>query len=159
MSEANDAQWQTSSPEETMALGETIGRHLAGGLVIGLIGHLGAGKTLLVKGIALGNGLQDVRRVTSPTFTLLHQYPGQVALYHADVYRLASSAELAGLGFDELVAGTLAFVVEWADRVRDDMPDDTLWITLESTGLTTRTITAEAFGPVSKQCLEAIRSA
>ena len=108
----------------TIALGEALGQSLVGGLTIGLVGPLGAGKTQLVKGIASGNSDGDPRRVTSPTFGLVHEYSGRLDLYHVDVYRLRNSAELLALGFDELAAPSAAVVVEWADRVRAVMPDE-----------------------------------
>ena len=82
------ATWHTTSPDETQALGQALGRVMAGGITIGLAGPLGAGKTQLVKGIAVGNALKDARQVTSPTFTLVHEYPGRLTLYHLDAYRL-----------------------------------------------------------------------
>lgn len=146
--------WKTASAEETFALGEAIGRSLRGDLTIGLVGPLGAGKTLLTKGIAVGNGLSDPNAVTSPTFTLVHEYAGTISLYHVDAYRLSGSTELAGIGFDEMLESEAAVVVEWADRVRSIMPEDTLWIELAYTGLTTRAITATATGEASHRCLE-----
>ena len=158
-SDDHKATWKTASAQETFALGEEIGRSLSGDLTMGLVGPLGAGKTLLTKGIAVGNGLGDPNMVTSPTFTLVHEYAGRIGLHHVDAYRLSGSTELAAIGFDELVESQAAVVVEWADRVRSIMPEDTLWIELAYTGLTTRAITATATGEASHRCLEAFEAA
>ena len=146
--------WETDSVEATVALGEALGRSLGEGLTIGLAGPLGAGKTQLVKGIAVGNAVDDVRKVTSPTFTLVHEYPGRLHLYHVDAYRLRDPGEFAGLGFEEWVRRDAAVVVEWADRVRSAMPEEGLWVELEVTGVTTRTFAFDAVGDAAWGCLE-----
>ena len=148
----------SNSVEETVAVGELLGHSLVAGLTIGVIGPLGAGKTQLVKGIAVGNGLDDVRTVTSPTFTLIHQYPGRLPLYHLDAYRLSKPGELVALGFDEMLGLDAAVVVEWADRVSAAMPEDTLWIELVITGESSRQVTFHATGPVSSGSLGAVRA-
>ncbi len=149
----------TASAAETFAVGEALGQNLPGGLVIGLVGPLGAGKTHLVKGIAAGNAVGDAPRVTSPTFTLVHEYAGACHLYHVDVYRLSGPRELEALGFDEMQQPDSAVVVEWADRVRDIMPDDTLWIELEPRDQTTRALTFRPTGQAAARCVTALRDA
>ena len=155
----DQTRWDTTSPEVTFAFGETLGRSLIGGITVGLVGPLGAGKTLLVKGIAAGNAVEDVRQVTSPTFTLVNEYPGRLCLYHLDAYRLSSAAEFLALGFDELVHPDSAVVVEWAERVREVMPEETLWIEFDVTGQTSRTLSLRAAGDPAETCLEALRAA
>ncbi len=123
-----------------------MGRALAGGLVIGLVGPLGAGKTQLVKGMAAGNAIDDVRRVTSPTFVLLNEYAGRLTLYHLDAYRLPDGSALLSLGFDELVRDDSVVVVEWADRAVAVMPGDALWIEIAPTGSTERELALRAEG-------------
>ena len=149
----------STSVEETLAVGELLGHSLVAKLTIGLVGPLGAGKTQLVKGIAVGNGLDDVRAVTSPTFTLVHQYPGRLPLYHLDAYRLSKPKELVALGIDEMGELEAAIVVEWADRVSAAMPEDTLWIELTITSESSRQVTFHATGPVSTGFLDAVRAA
>ena len=149
--------WQTTSVSETHALGRVIGERLIGGITIGLVGPLGAGKTQLVKGIAAGNGFDDPDQVTSPTYTLVHQYGGNLALFHLDAYRLTKPSELEALGFDEMVRSDTAVVVEWADRVEPIMPDDSLWIVMKPTGDTERLIEARANGPLSATLIETLR--
>jgi tRNA threonylcarbamoyladenosine biosynthesis protein TsaE len=148
---------ETRSPEETHALGEALGAVLVGGLTIGLVGQLGAGKTVLVKGIAAGNALVDTRAVTSPTFTLVHEYPGRLTLFHLDAYRLKGSDDLLALGVEEFARADSAVVVEWADRVAEAMPADTLWIELVVTGGTDRRFSFQANGDLARRCLDALR--
>jgi tRNA threonylcarbamoyladenosine biosynthesis protein TsaE len=149
--------FKTHSAQETLAFGEALGRSLLGGLVLGLVGPLGAGKTQLVKGIALGNGLEDVRQVTSPTFTLVHEYPGRLALHHIDAYRLRGPQDLASLGFDELIQADAAVVVEWADRARALISPDALWITIAPTAEQQRSLAFEAGGTLAFECLNRLQ--
>jgi len=146
------------SPDDTLRIGRELGASLVGGLVIGLVGELGAGKTQLVKGIAAGNALDDTRAVTSPTFTLVHEYPGRLHLYHADVYRLRGPADLKALGFDEWMRPDAAVVVEWADRVAAVMPDDALWVEIRSSGPMLREITFRAPDGAGADCLARFRA-
>lgn len=146
----------TTSPSETIALGEALGRSLVGGTTIALVGPLGAGKTHLVKGIATGNGGPQADAVTSPTFTLINEYPGRFTLYHIDAYRLGDASELIALGFEELIGPDCAVVVEWADRVIAALPHDLLRIELQPTGETGRTFSLTALGPMARQCLASL---
>ena len=101
------------------------------GDVLCLIGDLGAGKTTLTQGLALGLGLPPDEPVNSPTFTLLAEHPGgRVPLYHFDVYRLPDSSGLYDLAFDEYLSGDGVVVIEWADRIADALPPDRLDIAL-----------------------------
>jgi tRNA threonylcarbamoyladenosine biosynthesis protein TsaE len=147
------------TPAETEGLGRTLGRDLAGGSVIALEGPLGAGKTLLAKGVAVGNGLRDASLVTSPTFTLVQEYAGRLHLYHLDVYRLKSAAEVTALGFSEMIRPDAAVLIEWADRISELLPDDRLTIRLEPTGAEQRHAELIATGPLSRQCLARLQCA
>jgi tRNA threonylcarbamoyladenosine biosynthesis protein TsaE len=103
------------SPEETHALGETWGREAVSGLVIGLSGDLGAGKTQLAKGIARGLGITE--RVHSPTFTLVNEYGGgRLALHHVDLYRLETPEQIIAAGLEEYFHPEGVAVIEWAER-------------------------------------------
>lgn len=120
----------TDSPEQTRRLGERLARCLAGGQVVALVGHLGAGKTQWVKGIAAGLGI-DPDSVHSPTFTIINEYAPKsgLLLYHVDVYRLGNAAELEAIGFSEMVAAADGLVaVEWADRVAELIPAGSVWV-------------------------------
>jgi len=143
----------TNSPEATRLLGKAIGQSLAGGEVIGLIGPLGAGKTQLVKGIAIGNGWPDSELVTSPTFTLVHEYAGKCVMFHVDVYRLRDLKELQTIGFHELMQPWSAVVVEWANRVAEAMPQETIWVEISIAGETARILKFRADGVAAKQWL------
>lgn len=118
----------THSPEETRRLGRWLGERLLPGSFVALVGDLGAGKTHLSGGIL--NGLGVERTGGSPTFTLLWEYQGRLPVYHWDVYRLRSPAELDDLGYEEYFYGEGVNVVEWADRVAELWPPDHLRIDL-----------------------------
>lgn len=115
--------------EETIALGRQMGETATAGDVFALVGDLGAGKTQLVKGIADGMGAPA--DVTSPTFTLIHEYiGGRTPLYHFDFYRIESGNEAARLGLDEYFFGDGVCVVEWADRFPELLPASSRWISI-----------------------------
>ena len=120
-------------PEETLAIGETLGQLLRGGEVLSLVGELGAGKTLFVKGLARGLGI-DPRRVTSPTFVLHQIYEGRLPLHHLDLYRLQSAAEFDDLGIADHLGTEAVLAVEWGDRLGPVLPPERLTIHLEPQG-------------------------
>ena len=107
----------------------------------------------------LCQALKDERAVTSPTFTLIHEYPGKLTLCHLDAYRLENAGELLALGFYELQREDSAVIVEWADRVPGAMPDEMMWIDIASTGDTDRALTVRAFGETAVACLKAWQAA
>ena len=99
---------------------------LKAGDVLALAGELGAGKTQFVKGVAAGLGHGD--SVTSPTFTLIHEYiGGRLALYHFDFYRADEANEIAGIGFDDYLADEAVLAIEWADKFPELLPSDARW--------------------------------
>ena len=107
----------THSAEETIAFGRTLAAELLPPLLILLRGNLGAGKTTLVKGIAEGFGAASADDVTSPTFTLVHEYRGpRAALYHIDLYRVDTEKELETLGLDDLIEPTSILLIEWGEK-------------------------------------------
>jgi tRNA threonylcarbamoyladenosine biosynthesis protein TsaE len=112
----------------TRSLGRILGGALQAGDVVALEGDLGTGKTCLTQGIAEGVGVSGDYRITSPTFTLVNEYPGRLTLYHVDVYRLEGQADLYDLGFDEFSEGQGVVVIEWAEKIREDVPPGALWI-------------------------------
>ena len=115
------------SPAETIALARTIAATLRRGAVLALSGDLGAGKTHFVKGLAAGLG--TAASVTSPTFTLLHEYPGgRLPLYHFDFYRLDDADEALKIGLDEYLDGDGACVIEWAEKFPALLPPHTRWL-------------------------------
>jgi len=121
---------ETNAPEETYEVGKQIGENVKAGEIYCLSGDLGVGKTYLSKGIAKGMGIED--EVNSPTFTIVCEYEGgKMPLYHFDVYRLSDSYEMDELGYEEYFFGEGICLVEWAEIVRDIIPDDATWITIE----------------------------
>jgi tRNA threonylcarbamoyladenosine biosynthesis protein TsaE len=108
----------TSSPEETLALGQELGRNLDAPALVLLLGELGAGKTTLVKGIVSGLGLAEAEEVTSPSFVFVHGFHNHARLYHVDLYRLEQPEEIETLGLDDLLAEKAIVLVEWAERLR-----------------------------------------
>lgn len=133
---------------------QTMVAQLSKGLVIGLVGTLGAGKTTLVQAIARAAGL-DSAEVTSPTFTLLQTHHGKIVLHHLDAYRLADEDEFLGLGVDELFEDSDAWtLIEWADRVEFVMPRDTLWIKIDIQDDSMRRITVTSTDAAVVESLE-----
>jgi tRNA threonylcarbamoyladenosine biosynthesis protein TsaE len=145
--------FSSTSPEETRALGEALGRVLQEGDFVGLVGDLGAGKTELARGIARGVGLRD-EDVTSPTFSIVHQHHGRILLTHADLYRVNGPADLDGTGFHELRDGPAATLVEWVDRVPGAAPPDAMRVVLLEPGETARELVVSTSGPRSERLLQ-----
>lgn len=123
--------YRTRSEEETIALGESIAGRLPRRAVVLLIGNLGAGKTTLAKGIVEGLGAADTADVSSPTFTLIHEYGGG-RVFHIDLYRIEDASELRTLGLDELMDREAVMLVEWGERFPHAWPPDRIEIHLRS---------------------------
>ena len=136
----------TSSEDETSAAGARLGESLQPGAVLLLYGNLGAGKTAFVRGLARGLGAQG-DEVTSPTFTIVQEYPGRVTLYHVDLYRL-EEREVDDLGLEELVLGDGVVAIEWAERWRE-RPHDAIEVRIEDAGEDARRIRISAAPPAS----------
>ncbi len=122
----------THSAEETIAFGRTLAAEFTPPLIILLRGDLGAGKTTLVKGIAEGFGAASADDVTSPTFTLVHEYRGpRAALYHIDLYRVDTDRELETLGLDDLMAPDSILLIEWGEKFARFVRERNVEIVLE----------------------------
>ena len=131
----------THSAEETIAFGRTLTEMLAPPKLVLLRGDLGAGKTTLVKGIAAGFRAAEEEDVTSPTFTLVHEYRGpQANLYHIDLYRIETERELETVGLDDLLAPDSILLIEWGEKFPRLLRDRDIEITLERVGDTERRI-------------------
>jgi tRNA threonylcarbamoyladenosine biosynthesis protein TsaE len=128
---SNGITFISHGPEETYSFGKRLGEKLQRGDVIALSGELGAGKTCLVQGIAKGLGVPEEYWITSPTFTLINEYPGRLILYHIDMYRLSGIQDLYDIGFDACFNDRGVVVVEWAEKIGEILPEDTLFISLE----------------------------
>jgi len=129
------------SPEETFLAGERLAKSLTSGSIVALSGDLGAGKTIFTKGIAKGLGVSDYRHVNSPSFVIVKEYKGKIPLYHFDVYRLSEPCDLETVGYKEYFYGQGVSVIEWAEKVRELLPEKRIEITIRQTGDTKRTIT------------------
>lgn len=121
----------THSPEETQALGRTLAADLRPPCWVLLQGELGSGKTTLAKGIACGLGAAQPDEVTSPSFTLVHEYGHDNKVYHVDLYRIEDARELATLGLEDLRAQRATTIVEWGERLGNDLPVPRLVVELE----------------------------
>lgn len=134
-------QFITHSPEETEKVGAALGKIIPAGTVIAYRGDLGAGKTAFTRGLAKGLGCGD--SVTSPTYTIVNEYlSGRLPLFHFDMYRLRSSDDLWGIGWDDYLDRGGVCAVEWSENVADAM-EDAIMVTIEKTGEDTRRITIE----------------
>ncbi|MBW2569394.1 MAG: tRNA (adenosine(37)-N6)-threonylcarbamoyltransferase complex ATPase subunit type 1 TsaE, partial [Deltaproteobacteria bacterium] len=111
----------TESLGETQALGQKIGSLLEAGTVVALTGDLGSGKTVFVQGLARGLDVPNDYYITSPTYTLVNEYPGRYTLFHADLYRIESPVDLEDIGIDEMIDGNGVVAVEWANKLQKNL--------------------------------------
>jgi tRNA threonylcarbamoyladenosine biosynthesis protein TsaE len=127
--------WTSRGTAATFAFGQALGALLRAGDFVALTGQLGAGKTHLVKGLAVGLGVAPDEPVVSPTFVLVREYFGRLKLYHIDAYRLGGTAELLALGLEEMSteAGSVV-AIEWADRTPEAVPAHACRVTMEHAG-------------------------
>lgn len=143
---------RTSSADETESLGRILGALLGPGDVVALSGELGAGKTVLVRGIVAGTG--SPARVASPTFTLIREYAGPLPVFHADLYRIDTPGQLVDLGLEELFDRGGIVVIEWAERAGALLPREHLWISIAyGPGENERDLEATPRGPRYEEIL------
>ena len=121
----------SNSAAQTIEIARLIGGKLKDGDLLALSGELGSGKTCFTKGLALGLGVSDDYQITSPTFTLINEYPARCKLYHFDVYRLNGYSELEDLGYEEYLSGDGVVVIEWAEKIAELIPPDSIFINFE----------------------------
>jgi tRNA threonylcarbamoyladenosine biosynthesis protein TsaE len=131
----------SESPEDTRELGRQLAERLKPGDVVALEGGLGAGKTLFVQGLAAGLGTDPGIPVTSPSYTLVHEYPGPVPLFHLDFYRLTRKESVLELGVEEYFDGGGVSAVEWAEKFAELFGPETIWVKIERNAEERRTIT------------------
>ena len=132
--------FDTSSAEETEAAGREIAGRLPRSGVVLLIGNLGAGKTTMAKGIVEGLGVAGADEVTSPTYTIVHEYGDPVQIYHVDLYRLETVEEVRGLGLDDLLESEALVLIEWGERFPELFTRKRHEIVLTATGEFSRSI-------------------
>lgn len=141
-------QFESKRPQQTLELGDALGKLLAPGDFVGLVGALGVGKTAFARGVAQGAGV-PASQVASPSFAIIYPYGGRIPIYHADFYRLSDFEELYATGFTDLVGGDGALLVEWLDRIPRAAPSELLLLTLRFGSPKKpeqRSITAQAYG-------------
>ncbi len=136
---------KSRGPDETMEVGMRIGRKAPAGSVILLIGPLGAGKTVLSKGIARGMGITE--EIVSPTYTIVSEYPSDKTLYHIDLYRVEGREQVENLGLDDFLGARGVSVVEWGEKLDTDLPAPPVRVRIQIDSETERTITVEGLEP------------
>jgi tRNA threonylcarbamoyladenosine biosynthesis protein TsaE len=146
----------TNSPEETIELAARLSRSLDEGDFIALEGDLGAGKTVFVKGVAKGLGVEDHRYVNSPSFVIMREYRGEKSLYHFDVYRLEGRDFCETVEYEQYFYDKGITVVEWAEKIKDLFPDQYLEIRISHEDLTKRRLDFSARGERFKNILESL---
>jgi tRNA threonylcarbamoyladenosine biosynthesis protein TsaE len=147
---------RTESPEQTQSLAERLGRLLQPGDVIALVGELGSGKTLFSQGLARGVEVPETFYITSPTFSIINEYPGRMPFYHLDLYRVDSAAEFTELGIEEILYGQGTVAIEWAERLGNNLPEERLEVHLAFRDETRRSLTFHAFGVNVKKLLDTL---
>jgi tRNA threonylcarbamoyladenosine biosynthesis protein TsaE len=140
---------------DTLKIGKAIAKHLNKGDIVCLFGNLGAGKTVLVKGIAEGLGIKR-NKIISPTFVLIHEYKRDIPLYHFDLYRLENPKDIFGLGYEEYFFNDGITVIEWADRLKYLLPGEFLKIELLIKTNSERLFKLRAFGRHYEELLKNI---
>lgn len=151
---------ETQNAGETYALGEFLGRQALPGQVYTMVGDLGVGKTVFTQGFAQGLGIEEA--VNSPTFTIVQVYgEGRLPFYHFDVYRIADIEEMEEIGYDDYFFGDGVCMIEWADMIRELLPDHVIAVTIEKDlekGFDYRKITVEGLDPETERKLEVVSS-
>jgi len=150
-----EATFLSHGPEETEGLGQGVAELLAPGDVLALCGELGSGKTCFVRGMARGLEVEEAL-VASPSFTLVNEYPGRITLYHMDFYRLRDLEDLELIGFWEYLGQEAVVAVEWADRIPQAFPSDTLWVHFSLVGEREREISFRGEGEAGRRVVEGL---
>ncbi len=127
---------RSGNPEETLLIGESIGKRLRPGAVVLLIGPLGSGKTTLAKGIARGIGIEE--EIVSPTYTIVCEYPGAKPLHHIDLYRVEGREQVESLGLDDILCADGISLVEWGEKLPADFPGTPVRIDISMGGVEPR---------------------
>lgn len=137
---------RSGSEEKTIDYGRILGGLLDRGDVVALIGELGAGKTYLTKGLALGLGARDTKGITSPTFTIINEYSGRLPIFHLDFFRLNEYHEVEELGYEEYFSGPGVSIIEWAEKFPKILPEEHLEIKINILGENERELELKVWG-------------
>src|SRR4030043_2021880 len=148
---------QTHSATETIRTGKNIGNRLRSGDVVALVGELGAGKTQFIKGLAAGVGIGNPTYISSPSFTLINEYPGKIPFYHIDLFRLEREKEAEELGLEDYFQGGGVTAIEWADRIPSLLPKEALFIHIVYAGKNIRSIEIIGKGKRYQKILEGLQ--
>ena len=148
----------TYSVEETKQLGEKIGKWLRVKIVLALIGDLGSGKTTFVQGLARGLDVPNDYYITSPSYTLINEYPGRHPLVHVDLFRLEGSVDFEDIGLYDILDDNCVVAIEWADRIRQELLPDHVTIKFEMSGDTSREICMSSHGVNAVNLLKEIKN-
>ena len=136
----------THSVTETQKLGQTLGAEIRQAIIIALTGDLGSGKTAFVQGLAKGLDVSEKYYITSPTFTLINEYPGRHPLFHVDLYRIENVPELEEIGLDEILQAEAVIAIEWAERLSEETLSSHLELRFKIISENTRRINVFAYG-------------
>ncbi len=134
------------SPQETLAIGRAVGEKLEGGDVVCLFGQLGAGKTCLAQGIALGLAVPEDAYVSSPSFVIVNEYQGRVPVYHVDLFRAASAGEVERLGLLEYFEGPGVTIIEWAEKAAHLVPRERVDVRVRASAELSRVLVFDLLG-------------
>lgn len=148
----------THSVKETKKLGEKIGACLQSGIVLALIGDLGTGKTSFVQGLAKGLEVPDEYYITSPSYTIINEYPGRHPLFHVDLYRLEDPVDFQDIGLYDIIGDKYVVAIEWADKIRQERLPDHVTITFEMSNDQSREIHMCAHGVNAVSLLKEIKT-
>nr|WP_230406632.1 tRNA (adenosine(37)-N6)-threonylcarbamoyltransferase complex ATPase subunit type 1 TsaE [Candidatus Scalindua japonica] len=140
-----------------MELGSLVGFLLKAGDVVALSGQLGAGKTHFTKGIAKGQGVKDIKAVTSPSYVIVKQHTGRLPIYHFDAYRLKSADEMYEIDCVGFFWGEGISIIEWAEKVMECLPDEFIKITINILGKTSRGINVSYQGERYRNFMEEVK--
>lgn len=148
----------THSVTETRKLGQTLGAGIREAIIIALSGDLGTGKTAFVQGLAKGLDVSENYYITSPTFTLINEYPGRHPLFHVDLYRIEHASEIEEIGLDEIIQQDAVIAIEWADRLFGETLSERLELFFGMVDESTRQIDMFAYGHRAGNLLKALET-
>ena len=148
----------THSVNETKKLGEKIGACVQVGIVLALLGDLGTGKTSFVQGLAKGLEVPNEYYITSPSYTMINEYPGRQPLFHVDLYRLEDPVDFEDIGLYDILDDNYVVAIEWADKIRQERLPDHVTITFKISGDQSREIYMSAHGVNAVDLLNKIKS-
>ncbi len=144
----------TRSPQETRELGRDMGSLLKTGAVMTLTGELGSGKTVFVQGLAQGLDIPDDYYITSPTYTLVNEYPGRLTLFHVDLYRISDQSEYEEIGLYEILESDGVVAIEWASMLPENILDNHIAIDIRISGKNSRELLVSACGQDESDLVE-----